>query len=66
MSSRCKCCDVLLYSIHRKKNSSELEDLCSTCRSAAWYQYNYLNDHRYVHQEAEDGDVSYPHDCSNY
>ena len=24
-----------------KKNSSELEDLCSTCRLAAWYQYNY-------------------------
>ena len=51
--------------IRDKKNAKgELEDLCGLCRSASFAQYNYLNDHRYVLQDAQDGDVSHPHDCS--
>ncbi len=36
------------------------------CRGASFGNYNYSYDHRYVLQDAEDGDVSKAHDCSGY
>jgi len=65
MATNCRACDRQLLMIRDKKNAKgELEDLCGLCRSASFAQYNYLNDHRYVLQDAQDGDVSHPHDCS--
>jgi len=69
MATRCKGCDVSLLMVTNKRSKdarSELEDLCGMCRSASFGNYNYSYDHRYVLQDAEDGDVSQPYDCSGY
>lgn len=69
MATRCTACNQELLFISRKRRKEaqdELEDLCGVCRSASFGNYNYVYDHRYVLQDAEDGDVSQPHDCSGY
>ncbi len=69
MASKCKACnqDLLMITNKRSKDARhELEDLCGVCRSASFGNYNFVYDHQYVLQDAEDGDVSTPHDCSGY
>jgi len=65
LSLRCVACDQPLLDFkRRRKETGDFEDMCGPCRSAAFSQYNFVYDHEYVLQDARDGDVSLPLDCS--
>lgn len=67
MSTRCKSCNDILEIIveHDIDGEIVLEDLCGNCREAAASEYNYVYDHQFVLEDAEEG-LKEPINTENY
>ena len=56
--SRCKGCNRKLFDTEiatLNEKSQSLEDLCNICKSASYSEFDYFNEHEYVHGSLKEG-----------
>jgi hypothetical protein len=58
MSTRCKCCNRKLFDSEMSvvnELTGDIEDMCNVCKTHAYSEYDYFNDHEYVLGDLKEG-----------
>jgi len=58
MSTRCKCCNTVLFDTEMAQVNDKTglsEDMCGRCRAGAYVEYNHFEEHEYVLGNLKEG-----------